>query len=83
MTVFEKLKATTIDGIVDWLDKYMECDDAPWFRWWVNKYCHQCFGEEFERAWCELHGNCKFFQNMSEIPNSKETIKMWLESESE
>lgn len=36
---------------------------------------------EIECAYCELEKTCKFFQDLDDIPNSLETIKMWLMEE--
>ena len=36
---------------------------------------------ECEFAWCELNGKCKFFKDMDDIPDVKQIIKMWLESD--
>lgn len=32
-------------------------------------------------AYCELHHKCKFFPDMDDIPDSYDTILMWLEEE--
>lgn len=89
MTVFENLKAKNIDELVDWLDEYCDFDFAPWWKWWDDNYCNKCEGEvayvseldkDLEFAWCELNDKCKYFQNMDNAPNTKQIIKMWLES---
>ena len=79
MTVFKNFK---------WLDKYGDFDSAPWMRWFDKNYCDKCEAVVIQSlngcngyAWCELHNKCKFFQDMNDIPDSKQTIKMWLESE--
>lgn len=94
MTVFDKIKNKNIDEFAEWLDEYCVCDTAPWWKWWDENYCKKCepiniettnvFGYEIgECAYCEVNGNCEFFKDMEEIPNSKQIIKMWLESEKE
>ena len=92
MTVFENLKSRNIDELVDWLDKYVSLDAAPWMWWFDRTYCEKCEAEivydekyklEHEYGWCELNGKCRFFQNMNAVPDNKQTIKMWLESEIE
>ena len=88
MTVFENLSNKTIDELVEWFDKHIEFDNAPWVKWWDKNYCSKCiseisfeFGHEHNCAWCESHDTCKFFPEMKTIPDSKQTIKLWLESE--
>ena len=98
MTVFENFKSKNIDELAEWLDKHCEFDTAPWWRFWDKNYCNKCEPEiayitnpnkdidsdiELECAWCELHHKCKFFQEMNDIPDIKQTIKMWLMSECE
>lgn len=87
MTVFENIiKEKSIDEIADWLDKNVWSDETPWLRWWDDNYCKKCMAELKglkEYGWCELNGNCKFFQDKEDVPSMKEIIKMWLESEAE
>ena len=43
-----------------------------------------CFyGSGVECAYCELNHKCKFFPDMDDIPDSYDTILMWLEQEAE
>ncbi len=84
MTVFDNFKSNNIDELVEWLDKYMAFDNAPYLNWWDENYCKKCAAEiqdGHEYGWCELYNKCKFFKDMDEIPSCKEIIKMWLESE--
>lgn len=95
MTVFNDLKLKNIGELAEWFDKHAMFDDAPWIKWWDKNYCKNCKAEirteyvpyleeerDVEYAWCELNNNkCKFFPNMSEMPDNKEIIKMWLTSE--
>lgn len=90
MTIFEKSKLSTIDETVDWLDKYGNFDDSPWMVWFDNKYCKNCETimcgyangmREFPFSWCELNGKCKFLLDPNDVPDGKQIIKMWLESE--
>lgn len=89
MTVFENFKNKNIDELANWLAEHCMFDSAPWWRFWDKNYCNKCKeeiavdedGYEKECAYCELHGNCRFFKEMNEIPDNKQTIKMWLESE--
>ena len=86
----DKIKSKSLDEFAEWLDKYGAFDDSPWLNWWNENYCSKCdseviktliFENETECAWCELHNKCRFFQDMDEVPDSKQMIKMWLESE--
>ena len=93
MTRFEKIKSMTIDEFAEWLDKYGAFDnEVPWMDWWDKTYCQNCESvmahvlyfnddKEYECSWCELNGYCKFFQDMDDIPDIKQIIKLWLESE--
>lgn len=95
ITWFEKIKLMDIDKFAEWLDEHGQLGQSPWMEWWNENYCsqcplendylHDCTGEQdyyvpAEFAWCELHNKCKFFPEMDEEPDSKEIIKMWLES---
>ena len=92
MKVFDKFKSKNIDELAAWLDKYCNFEYAPWITWWEDNYCNNCPTEigkyedsdrEIEFCWCELHDKCKFFPDMDSTPDSKQVIKMWLESEIE
>ena len=86
----DKIKSKNIDELAEWLDTYCYSEDAPWLKWWNDKYCNNCPAEigkyvgsdkEMEFAWCELHDKCKFFQDMDGVPSCKDIAKMWLEIE--
>lgn len=96
MTVFEDIHSKDIDGLVEWLDKHGAHEGNPWLRWFDKTYCRKCecvvtglisdcygnyWSEEHEFSWCELYGNCRYFQDMSKVPDRKQVIKLWLESE--
>lgn len=90
MTVFDNIKNKNIDEFAEWLDKCGVFEDSPWHKYWNENYCHKCEPEigrilgtdrDTEFAWCELHNKCKFFKDMEDIPDNKQIIKMWLESE--
>lgn len=84
MNKFDKFMSMNIDELVDWLDEHGSYDAAPWWKWWDETYCEQFKSEikdGHEYGWCELHGKCKYFQDMRDIPDNKQTIKMWLETE--
>lgn len=89
MTNFENFKFKNIDELVDWLDEYGDFDNAPWNKWWDKNYCSKCepitsgSGYGYEYAPCEFSNKCVFFENMNEIPDHKQVIKMWLELESD
>lgn len=90
MKVFDSIKNKNIDELAEWFDEYYDFDSAPWWKWWDENYCSKCepieteypnaFGYEIECAYCELNGNCQFFKEADNIPDSKQIIKMWLES---
>lgn len=91
MKMFDNLKSKSIEELTEWLDQYGTFDDSPWLTWWSEMYCENCesimcryeeTGQEFPCAWCELHDDkCKFFPNLNGLPDNKQIIKMWLESE--
>lgn len=90
MTVFESIKNKNIDELAEWLEEHGDFDNAPWWQWWDENYCNKCesevayvpeFNKKCEFAWCEINGKCKFFKEMDEMPNNKQIVKMWLESE--
>lgn len=94
MNNFEKLKSMSIKELVELLDdNFGFIADAPWDRLFSEKYCKNCepimchyegSTHEFPCAWCELNDDkCKFFPKMDKVPNNKEIIKMWLETEVE
>lgn len=92
MIVFDSFKNKDIDELVEWLDEYCYFDRAPWLDWWDKNYCNNCdveisyvseTNDELECAWCELNHRCKFFDEMDDIPDDKQIIKMWLLSEVE
>lgn len=91
MTIFENIKSKNIDELVEWLDKNGAYDYTPWERWFDKNYCRKCetvcgylpeLNGEHECAWCELHHKCRYFEDMDRIPGRKQTIRLWLESES-
>ena len=85
INIFESL---SIDEFVDWLDEHCTLENSPWIDWFDKTYCKNCepetsFDGEMEFSWCESHNNCRFFQDKNDIPDIKEIIRMWLESECE
>ena len=91
-TWFEKIQLMNIEEFAEWLNEYGQFDGSPWIKWWDEHYCKNCESimchhkdsiYEFPCCWCELHDKCKFFPEMDEVPDNKEIIKMWLESEVE
>ena len=98
MTVFENIKTKNIDELAEWFSENYMFDEAPYWKYFDDNYCKGCKPEivlveslnrdidsdrEMECAWCELNHKCKFFQEMNEIPDNKQIIKMWLLSECE
>ena len=88
MTVYENLLSKSIDELADLIDGYMLDDNEPYILWWDENYCNKCEPAlglyddiEMEFSWCELNNKCRFFPELDYIPNSKQIIKLWLESE--
>lgn len=90
MTKFESIKSKNIDELAEWLDKHGMYSGSPWMIWWDKNYCQKCeaeytyskvFKKEIECGWCEVNGKCRYFQDMDDIPDNEEVIKMWLETE--
>jgi hypothetical protein len=93
-TNFEKLKSMSAEELAEWLNTNGMWDNSPWYLWWDRKYCQNCedVREEYEadgryaimcRAWCEIYDKCRFFPDHDDVPDCKEIVKMWLESEVE
>lgn len=91
MNNFKHLQSMSIDQFVEFLDTNSH-HDAAWWKWFEEKYCNKCesekyyndyFQKESKCAYCEIHNNCRFFPDMDDVPDSKETIKLWLEAEVE
>ena len=80
MTVFENLMSMNIDELVDWLDKNGAAYGAPWKVWYNKNYCRKCDADECR--WCQIHNKCKHHPEMNKVPNRKQKIRLWLESES-
>jgi hypothetical protein len=88
MTLFESIKSKNIDELAEWFYNLDTDGEAAWFVWYDQTYCQNCpsvttcfkDGTEHEVAWCELYGNCKFFQHLNNNPDELQTIKLWLES---
>ena len=93
---YDKIKSMNINELSEWLDQYGQFDGSPWMEWWNDNYCSKCPSEigyitdssgenewktPCEFGWCELHDKCKFFEDLEDVPDNKEIIKMWLESE--
>lgn len=93
MTVFESIKTKSVEELANWIYRHdlFLIDETPWIKWFDEKYCYNCQPEKVVvpednnrkmlLSWCEIHGKCKYFQDMNDIPDNKQIIKMWLESE--
>jgi hypothetical protein len=92
MNNFEKLKAMSVEELAEWLDANGMWDNSPWSKWFNSQYCHNCesikatvkddFGKrECKFAYCEVEHKCRYFKDMEDVPDCKEILKMWLESE--
>lgn len=93
MTIFEKIKSMNIDELAEYMDKHWTHDNDPSIKWWNKEYCSKCepvtkyvdyLGREEEYAWCEVNDDrCKFFPELDILPDTKQMMKLWLESEVE
>ena len=90
MTNFEKLKSMNEKEISEFLDSIVSIDDNPWVVWFYKKYCDNCEtirlnaldpNARCDYAYCEVNGNCRYFQDKDDIPDNKEMIELWLASE--
>ena len=90
MTIFENIKAKNIDEFSKWLDEVGNINNTPWIKWFYSHYCSKCESvighvvdehKDMEFAWCEVYGKCRFFLELDDTPDSRQMIKMWLESE--
>lgn len=92
MTNFEKLKSMNEKEISEFLDSIIGTDEDPWIVWFNKRYCENCetirgyslipnIYDDF--TYCEVNGNCRYFQDKDDIPDNKEMIELWLESEEE
>lgn len=97
MNNFKHLQSISIDQLVEFLDTNGN-QDAIWWKWFDEKYCDRCepvmvyvddddgenvWKTECECSYCEEHNKCRFFPEIEDVPDSKETIKLWLEAEVE
>ena len=94
MSNFEKLKSMSVEEFATWLDKHLAFDDAPQTLWFAETYCGKCDPVEGEWegtygthkckfAYCELNHKCRYFQDLPDVPDGVDVVKMWLESEAE
>ena len=92
MNNFEKLKSMNVEELAEWLDKHGQYDHSPWSLWFDKLYCKNCDeiigkdpdgSRQFLFSYCEVYDKCRFFSDLSDVPDSKETVKMWLEAEVE
>lgn len=84
MTVFEKIKSMNFDEFVEWFDENCIHDTDPCIKWFDRTYCKKCEGvieNGYEYSYCELSGKCTYFKDMDKIPDNKQTIMLWLNSE--
>jgi hypothetical protein len=42
-----------------------------------------CLRDEFECTYCEVYNKCRYFENMDDVPDNREMIKLWLEANCE
>ena len=90
MKVISMFENMSIDELIDWFCENMYLEYSPWLKWFDETYCKNCepvcacspngHGES-DYSFCEFHGNCRYFQDMNDVPSDKQIAKMWLESE--
>ena len=88
LTNYDQLRKFDVDQLAEFLDKYSGCEKTPWGEWFDKNYCSKCepimchyelHTRLFPVSWCNLNENmCKYFPEMSDAPNHKEIIKLWL-----
>lgn len=94
MNNFEKLQSMSVEELAKWLDKHLAFDDAPHTLWFAKNYCDKCdlvegqwegtFGtHKCEFAYCEKNHKCRYFEELPEVPDDVEMVKLWLEAEVE
>ena len=90
--LYNFIKDMSIDELTDGLDKYGQFDSSPWMGWFDENYCSKCesikckvdekdaFWPDYtmDCAYCELENKCKYFPQLDNIPDNKDTIKLWL-----
>lgn len=37
--------------------------------------------DEIECGYCEVYGKCRYFEDMTKVPEGADVVKMWLEAE--
>lgn len=98
MNNLKKLQTMNIDQLAEFLDANGH-HDAIWWWWFEEKFCEKCEttmttkpyidndGKPWHHAcitaYCEENGRCRFFKELDGLPDGKETIRIWLESEAE
>jgi hypothetical protein len=83
MTIFEKFKSMNIDEYAEWFAENCLNSDDPCIQWWDKTYCQNCksiIKDEVEYGYCELYGKCRFFENMNNVPDHKQMVRIWLDS---
>lgn len=93
MNNYERIMSMEIDELAEYLNDKWTHDDDPSIEWWNKKYCSNCepitvkaqyLGHNIDCSWCELNDDkCKYFPELKEMPDSKQIMRMWLESDVE
>lgn len=90
MNNFEKLQSMSTEEFSAWLNQNGMWDNSPWSIWLDQKYCQNCEevickspddSRNYICSYCEIYDKCRFFPEHEDVPDGKEIIKMWLESE--
>lgn len=92
MKNIELLQSMSVEELTAWLDKHGQFENSPWMKWFDKNYCEECeveiayvpeFDREVKCSWCELHGKCKYFQEMEDVIDGKKIIEAWLKADTE
>ena len=82
MNNFDDIKSMNIDELAEWFADNWLHDNDPSIKWFDDKYCKKCepvIMDGGEYSWCEVNHKCRYFQDG--IPDCKQMVKLWLESE--
>ena len=56
--------------------KYEDAEEVVGFKPYFSDSDVEC-------AYCEIYGKCRYFEEMGEVPDGAEVVRLWLESEVE
>lgn len=77
----EWLRSLSVNELAQVISEFSDRDMLPWVEHFNNSYCNGCPGEFVngqEFAYCERHGNCRYFKSQDDIPSDMTMAAMWL-----